>query len=98
MCLQKYKFFFLSRNLSRLTRHYTDDIPDISLYKIRIALKQLKNRKAPSKDRITAELLKTGEKPILTALQKLFDTVLLEAKTPKAWNRGEVVGAVLPKG
>jgi endonuclease/exonuclease/phosphatase family metal-dependent hydrolase len=76
---------------ARLTRHYTDDIPDISLYEIRMALKQLKNSKAPGEDGITAELLKAGGKPILTALQKLFDTVLLEGRTPKAWNRGEVV-------
>ncbi|XP_022815787.1 uncharacterized protein LOC111349058 [Spodoptera litura] len=32
---------------ARLTRHYTEDIPDISLYEIRMALKQLKNNKAP---------------------------------------------------
>jgi hypothetical protein len=77
--------------VGRLTRHYTDDIPDISLYEIRMALKQLNNSKAPGEDGITAELLKVGEKPILTALQKLFDTVLLEGRTPKAWNRAEVV-------
>ncbi|KAI8433320.1 hypothetical protein MSG28_015365 [Choristoneura fumiferana] len=32
---------------AKLTRHYTEDIPDISLYEIRMALKQLKNNKAP---------------------------------------------------
>ncbi|XP_063630801.1 zinc finger protein 135-like [Cydia splendana] len=76
---------------ARLTRHYTEDIPDISLYEIRMALKQLKNNKAPGEDGITAELLKAGGKPVLMALQKLFDSVLLEGRTPKAWNRGVVV-------
>lgn len=56
-----------------------------------MALKQLKNNKAPGDDGITAELLKAGGKPILRALQKLFDSVILTGKTPKAWNGGVVV-------
>ena len=32
---------------AKLTRHHTEDIPDVSLYEIRMALKQLKNNKAP---------------------------------------------------
>ena len=32
---------------AKLTRHYTEDIPDVSLYEIRGALNQLKNNKAP---------------------------------------------------
>ena len=76
---------------ARLTRHYTEDIPDVSLYEIRMALKQLKNNKAPGDDGITAELQKAGGKPILKALQKLFDSVILEGKTPQVWCRGVVV-------
>ncbi|KAL0852521.1 hypothetical protein ABMA27_017001 [Loxostege sticticalis] len=76
---------------ARLTRHYTEDIPDVSLYEIRMALKQLKNNKAPGDDGITAELLKAGGTPVLKALQKLFDSVILEGQTPSAWHRGVVV-------
>ena len=43
-------------------------IPDISLYEIRMALKQLKNNKAPSDNGITAEFLKADETPILKDL------------------------------
>lgn len=76
---------------ARLTRHYTEDIPDVSLYEIRMALKQLKNSKAPGDDGVTAELLKAGGKPVLKALQRLFDSVILEGKTPRAWSRSVVV-------
>jgi exonuclease III len=76
---------------ARLVRHYTEDIPDVSMYEIRMALRQLKNNKAPGEDGITAELLKAGGKPVLKALQKLFNSVILEGKTPKAWHRGVVV-------
>ncbi|KAL0831036.1 hypothetical protein ABMA28_001919 [Loxostege sticticalis] len=76
---------------AKLTRHYTEDIPDISLYEIRMALKQLKNNKAPGEDGITSELLHAGGTPVLKVLQKLFNSVLLEGITPEAWNRSVVV-------
>ncbi|KAL0879947.1 hypothetical protein ABMA27_002461 [Loxostege sticticalis] len=76
---------------AKLTRHYTEDIPDISLYEIRMALKQLKNNKAPGEDGITSELLQAGGTPVLKVLQKLFNSVLLEGITPEAWNRSVVV-------
>lgn len=50
---------------TRLTQHYTKDIPEISLYEISIALKQLKNSKTPGDDETTAELLKASGKSVL---------------------------------
>ncbi|KAI8420615.1 hypothetical protein MSG28_007859 [Choristoneura fumiferana] len=76
---------------AKLTRHYTEDIPDISLYEIRVALKQLKNNKAPGDDGITTELLRAGGKPVLVVLQRLFNSVILEGTTPEAWHRSVVV-------
>ena len=76
---------------AKLTRHFTEDIPEISLYEIKMALNQLKNNKAPGDDGITSELLKAGGTPLLKVLQKLFNTVLLEGITPEAWNRSVVV-------
>ncbi|RVE40503.1 hypothetical protein evm_014848 [Chilo suppressalis] len=76
---------------AKLTRHYTEDIPDISLYEISMALKQLKNNKAAGDDGITAELLRAGGKPILKVLQRLFNSIILEGRTPKAWARSGVV-------
>ena len=76
---------------AKLTRHYTEDIPDVSLYEIRGALNQLKNNKAPGDDGITAELLKAGGKPLLLALQKMFDTVISSGTVPEEWSRSVVV-------
>jgi hypothetical protein len=38
-------------------------------------------------DGITTELLRAGGRSILKALQKLFNSVILVGKTPKAWGR-----------
>ena len=76
---------------AKLTRHYTEDIPDVSLYEIRMALKQLKNNKAAGDDGITTELLRAGGTPVLKVLQRLFNSVIVQGKTPKAWSRSEVI-------
>jgi hypothetical protein len=82
---------------AKLTRHYSEDIPDISLFEIRMALKQLKNNKAAGEDGITTERLKAGGTPILKVLQRLFNSVLLDGTTPEAWN-GSVVVLFFKKG
>ena len=74
-----------------LTRHYTDELPDISQDEIVMALRQLRNGKAPGEDGITSELLKAGGAPVIREIQNLFNTVLHSGRTPKAWSRSLVV-------
>ncbi|RVE40475.1 hypothetical protein evm_014875 [Chilo suppressalis] len=58
---------------------------------LQLYCKTLKNGKAPGEDGVTTELLKAGGKPVLRELQKLFNTVLFEGRTPEAWSRSVVV-------
>ncbi|KAI8440552.1 hypothetical protein MSG28_001794 [Choristoneura fumiferana] len=74
-----------------LTRHFTEDLPEVSLNEIAMALRQLKNGKAPGEDGITTELLKSGGKPIMKELRNIFNTVLFDGRTPEAWSRSVVV-------
>lgn len=74
-----------------LTRHFTEDLPEVSIGEVEIALGQLKNGKAPGEDGVTTELLKAGGKPVLRELQKIFNAVLFEGRTPEAWSRSVVV-------
>ena len=55
-----------------------------------MALKQLSS-KALDEDGITAELPKAAGKPVLNALWKLFNYIILEGKTPQPWKKGMVV-------
>ena len=64
---------------TKLTRHYTVYI----LYR--------RYNKAVDNDGITTELLRAGDKPVLQVLQKLFNSVIVDGKTPKVWNGSEVV-------
>ena len=62
---------------ARFTRYYTKNIPDVTLYEIKMALKHLKNHKALGEDGITAELLKAGGKPVINAIQNLINCDVL---------------------
>ncbi|KAJ0181100.1 hypothetical protein K1T71_003185 [Dendrolimus kikuchii] len=74
-----------------LTRHYTEDIPEVDVDEISAALGQLKNGRAPGDDGITTELLKAGGMPILKALAELFNYVIHRSTVPKAWSKSVVV-------
>lgn len=74
-----------------LTRHYTEDIPEISSYEIKRALKQLKKYKAPGEDGITTELLKAGGRAVIKELRWLFNEALFTGEIPSSWRNSIVV-------
>ena len=57
----------------------------------------MKNWKAPGIVNITAEVLKAGGKPMTEMLNKIFNTIWVQEKTPKDWTR-MVVTPIHKKG
>ena len=55
-----------------LSRHLSENLPEVTQNEISIALGQLKNGKAPGEDGITTELLKAGGKLIIACLQRIL--------------------------
>ncbi|KOB69629.1 Endonuclease-reverse transcriptase [Operophtera brumata] len=45
---------------ARLEQHYTEDLPEISSYEIKAAMKQMRNGKAPEEDGVPIELLRVS--------------------------------------
>lgn len=69
----------------------SEDIPEVDTAELRMALKQMKNRKAPGEDLITVEMLKNGGKTLEKALIILFNRCLEEGKIPDTWRNAEVI-------
>lgn len=69
----------------------SEDLPEIIPSEIKVALKQMKNRKAPGEDKITAEMLKMGGSKLEETIRLLLNKCLLEGKIPKLWKNAEVI-------
>ena len=69
-----------------------------TLIEVTRAIRRLKNGKAAGPDCITPELLKFAEKPVSTALYKLFNIVWASGKVPAEWKEGIIVSLYKGKG
>ncbi|XP_037294379.1 uncharacterized protein LOC115454908 [Manduca sexta] len=76
---------------AKLVRHHTEDLPEVSLYEIKNALKRMKKGKLPGLDKVTYEHLLLGGKPVLKQLQLLFNKALFEGITPDTWKNAVVI-------
>jgi hypothetical protein len=77
-----------------------DKDPDIDLHpptqaEIKIAVKQMKSRKAPGLDNITPEVLKVDVETSIDLLYPMFVKIWVEEKLPADWKKGMIVK--LPK-
>ena len=64
---------------------------DIEETEIIVALKQMKNKKAPGLDYISSEMLKYGQSFLITPLKKLFNLIFKSRIYPKIWAQGYIV-------
>lgn len=69
----------------------SNEIPEIEVSEMRLALKHLKNEKAPEKVQITSEMLRTKGGFPETALIILINRCLGEGKIPDSWRNAELI-------
>lgn len=74
-----------------LTRHLTEDLPDISKEESIFAIKQMKANKATGPDQIPIDIFKYTNDLHITDLQKLFNKVLYEGQIPLEWKKCNVI-------
>ena len=61
---------------AKLSRHITEDLPEITVLEIQNAIKTMKNNKATGPDDLSIELLKYSNNVTLEFLKNLFNTCL----------------------
>ena len=68
------------------------DVPEITLWEVEAALRDMKNGTATGNDHIiNIETLKTGEDITSKPLAKLYTKYLAERRIPKAWKNAKMV-------
>jgi hypothetical protein len=80
-----------------VTEEYRQNMP-ISVDEVRKALKQMKLRKAPGSDEITADILKAGGEPVIQWLFKFFTEIWENEQMVKEWNMTTLIKLYKNKG
>ena len=61
---------------------------DIVNEEVRVAIRNMKTKKAPGQDRLTVEVYKSFNNQLINLLTKLFNNVLKAGEYPTAWSQG----------
>jgi len=69
----------------------SEELKAIDGPELRAAMNQLKNCKAPGKDRITSEMLKIGGETLENAILALLNKCLEKSKILDAWQNAEII-------
>lgn len=77
--------------LPKILNQGSEDLPEVPLNEISIALSEMKNNKSPGEDKIVIEAIKAGGVKILKAFKLLFDECLLKGTTPSQWNNAVII-------
>jgi hypothetical protein len=70
---------------------HENDVPNIILGEIEMALKSMPNNKTPGPDSITTDMIKNGGIAVLKIIQVLFNKCLKEKKIPQKWNNANTI-------
>lgn len=66
-------------------------IPSITQQEVELALKQMKDSKAPGTDEITSDIIKIGGTEIIKQLVSLYNQILNEKKIPTCWKEAKII-------
>ena len=80
-----------------ITRTEAEEVPPILDSEVEIAMKDMKNNKAPGEDQIVMEMLRAGGEIVRTKLKELFNQVLRREEVPKEW-KNAIITLILKKG
>lgn len=67
------------------------DLPNITVKEVELAVKQMKENKAPGTDDITSDIFKIGGDEIYTQLAKLYNNIIQEKTIPKCWKDAKII-------
>ncbi|CAF1675979.1 unnamed protein product [Rotaria magnacalcarata] len=83
-------------SLSTMEQHRQDK--EATLDEVQQALQQMKNRKAPDKDNVTAELLKAGGIPVIKWLHEIFVDIWKNEQMVADWTLAIIIRLYKNKG
>ncbi|XP_045460954.1 uncharacterized protein LOC123671253 [Harmonia axyridis] len=69
----------------------SEEMPDITLDEIKLALRKTKNNKAPGEDCVVADAVKIGGHCLLRKIARLFNLCLFNSTIPEKWYNAIVI-------
>jgi len=69
----------------------SEEVPEINIGELEIALHQMKNLKCPGEVQITCEMIKIGSETLMEHVRLLLNECLTEGKIPTKWQNAEVI-------
>lgn len=93
-----YKTLYGQQNLEeeharipRIQNQGSEDIPEVTISEVENILASMKNNRASGEDQIIIEAIKASGKPMVCALQKLFNACISKGTTPTQWNNAVII-------
>ena len=66
-------------------------IPQVTVREVEVAIKEMKDNKAPGTDDITSDIIKIGGARIIKELTKLYNQIMEEKRIPVCWKEAKII-------